>query len=72
MLSPDIVAPQPAAPELATADSLDLKAHIEPIERSLIEAALARTRGNRVQAAKLLGLSREGLRIKMARMEIDT
>jgi two-component system NtrC family response regulator len=73
MLSDHIV---PSAPEDNTrADlvsaSLDLAAATERLERQLIRAALGRTGGNRTAAAKLLGISRNGLAIKMERFGID-
>jgi DNA-binding NtrC family response regulator len=40
-------------------------------ERSAIREALRRSRGNKAQAAKLLGLSRNGLAMKMARLGLD-
>ena len=46
-------------------------AAVERLERHLIRAALSRTNDNRTQAAQLLGLTREGLRKKMARYGID-
>jgi len=38
------------------------------MEKRVISAALAHTRGNRTQAAEILGISREGLRVKMQRL----
>lgn len=40
------------------------------IERHFIEAALANTDGNRSAAAKMLGLSRQSLYVKLARYRI--
>lgn len=40
------------------------------IERHFIEAALANTDGNRSAAAKMLGLSRQSLYVKLARYGI--
>jgi Nif-specific regulatory protein len=44
-----------------------LKKTVEELERRLLADALQRCRGNQVQAAKLLGLSRQGLIKKIAR-----
>jgi len=44
-----------------------LKQEVEELERRLIADALQRCRGNQVQAARLLGLSRQGLIKKIAR-----
>ena len=41
------------------------------VERHYIEAALAAADGNRTAAAKILGLSRQGLYIKLARYGIN-
>jgi DNA-binding NtrC family response regulator len=41
------------------------------VERHYIEAALAATDGNRTAAAKLLGLSRQGLYAKLSRYGIN-
>ncbi len=49
-------------------DSLDLEAHVARTERQVIRRALAQAGGNRTQAAKLLGVSRNGLAIKMERL----
>jgi len=50
--------------------ALDLAAAIERLERRLIGRALERTAGNRSRAAKLLGISRNGLAEKMERLGI--
>jgi DNA-binding NtrC family response regulator len=47
---------------------LDLQAAIDRLERQLIGRALQRTGGNRSQAARLLGVSRNGLAEKMERL----
>ncbi len=44
---------------------------LEEQEKELIELHLRLTGGNRTQAAKSLGISREGLRKKMKRLDID-
>jgi Nif-specific regulatory protein len=44
-----------------------LKQEVEELERRLLADALQRCRGNQVQAARLLGLSRQGLIKKIAR-----
>ena len=44
---------------------------LDEIERALIEATLARTRGNVSRAADLLGISRGALRNKLARYRIE-
>jgi len=47
---------------------LRLETRVDELERKLITVALARTRGNRSKAAKLLGISRNGLALKMERL----
>jgi transcriptional regulator with PAS, ATPase and Fis domain len=56
--------------ELCPIGSLDLQTHTDALERDLIRQALERSRGNRSGAAKLLGLSRNGLAQKMRRLEM--
>jgi transcriptional regulator with PAS, ATPase and Fis domain len=72
MISPHVRA---AAPEVAAAepapDTLDLAAQVDALEQRLIREALARAAGNRSQAARLLGISRNGLAIKMERLQIE-
>jgi two-component system NtrC family response regulator len=41
---------------------------LEALERSLVEQALQRTRGNKSQAARLLGLTRATLRYRIEKM----
>ncbi|HEV7398360.1 MAG TPA: sigma-54 dependent transcriptional regulator [Pyrinomonadaceae bacterium] len=50
--------------------SLLIEPHLAELERSLIRDALTRTNGNQTQAAKLLGITRNGLAIKMQRLSI--
>ncbi|MEZ4217272.1 MAG: sigma-54 dependent transcriptional regulator [Myxococcota bacterium] len=45
--------------------------HIAELEADLIAQALERASGNRTQAAKLLGLTRDQLRYRMEKFEID-
>jgi two-component system response regulator PilR (NtrC family) len=53
----------------ATSD-LDLERMIGSCEQAAIREALRRTHGNKSQAARLLGLSRNGLAIKMTRHQL--
>jgi transcriptional regulator with PAS, ATPase and Fis domain len=50
--------------------SLLIEPHLAELERTLIKHALARTNGNLTRAAKLLGVSRNGLVIKMDRLAL--
>jgi two-component system, NtrC family, response regulator HupR/HoxA len=52
----------------APPSSLGLDANVAHLERRLIRAALARTGGKRSPAARLLGVSRNGLAMKMERL----
>lgn len=55
-----------------TADTFDLRDAVSTLERRLIARALKQTGGNKTEAARLLGLSREGLRLKIQRLTSDT
>ena len=74
MLSDAIQAPaaSDAMPEADGPDgpSLSLEAHLQRLEDRLIREALRRASGNRSQAAKHLGISRNGLALKMERLGI--
>jgi transcriptional regulator with PAS, ATPase and Fis domain len=50
--------------------TLDLAANMDHLERRLIRAALVRARGKRAVAARLLGVSRNGLAMKMERLHL--
>ena len=67
MLPEAIRAPKAPAPVSAD-DTLELQRHVDALENRLIAEALARTQGNRTEAARLLAISRNGLALKMARL----
>ncbi len=71
MLSPPILAPPATAPAEELSLGLSLEAHVERLERRLIREALNRSGGNRSEAARLLGISRNGLALKMERLGIE-
>jgi DNA-binding NtrC family response regulator len=62
--------PKPEPKPAAAGKLQSLKQAIEELERRLIGEALAETRYNQQQAARLLGLSRQGLINKMKRYAI--
>jgi DNA-binding NtrC family response regulator len=71
MVSPHILGALPEdahAEQAAPTDSLDMEKNVDALERRLISQALAQARGNRTRAARLLGISRNGLAIKMERL----
>jgi DNA-binding NtrC family response regulator len=70
MLSPAILYPtaQQQVDDFNDAGDLNLDTATAGLERKMIAAALARTKGNRSRAAKLLGISRNGLALKMDRL----
>jgi two-component system response regulator AtoC len=68
MLSPHVVADVPEGGPEPALDTLELAAHVKAVEKRLIHAALGQAGGNRTRAAKLLGISRNGLAIKMEQL----
>ncbi|HVS32141.1 MAG TPA: helix-turn-helix domain-containing protein [Thermoanaerobaculia bacterium] len=67
------VAEPPADPVTSAAGSpgfADLQSRLDQVEREAIEQALRSSRGNRSAAARLLGITRNGLAMKMARLGI--
>jgi two-component system response regulator HupR/HoxA len=52
----------------AAPDTLDLEANVDALERRLITGALEHAGGNRSYAARLLGISRNGLAFKIERL----
>jgi DNA-binding NtrC family response regulator len=74
-LSPDLAAP-PATPDGAAGPAIrqvprNLAAAVQEIERDLIVSTLGRTRGNISEAARVLGVTRRGLYLKMRRFGLD-
>lgn len=69
LLAPEILAPAPVRTIADFNGDLNLRTHVEALEQALIGAALTRTRGNQSKAAELLGISRDGLRLKLARLQ---
>jgi two-component system response regulator HupR/HoxA len=67
LLSERVLVGQGRGPEAAPS-SLRIDAHIDHLERRLVRAALLRTGGKRSAAARLLGISRNGLAMKMERL----
>lgn len=59
--------PEDAIPRLPLADSEDLAANLHVLEKLLLHRALRRSYGNRVEAAKRLGVSRRQLYLLIAR-----
>jgi DNA-binding NtrC family response regulator len=57
----------PLAAAVDPAGDLTLARHVDEVERALIRAALARAKGNRSAAARLLGITRNGLALKLQR-----
>jgi DNA-binding NtrC family response regulator len=60
--------PMPTAAELMAAETLNLRARLDEVERRVIEAALDRAEGNRTEAAALLGLNRTTLVEKLRKL----
>ncbi|MDA8016284.1 MAG: sigma 54-interacting transcriptional regulator [Thermoanaerobaculia bacterium] len=52
-------------------DDLDLTRRVQELERHLIHRALAQAQGQKKLAAKLLGISRNGLSLKIERLGIE-
>lgn len=59
-----------AGDHIQAGGSQNMKEAVKSLEMTLISSALQKTRGNQNQAAKFLGISREGLRKKLARYEM--
>ena len=52
----------------AKARTLNLQARIDELERAMIEEALKTAKGNKSLAARMLGVTRNGLAMKVARL----
>jgi hydrogenase-4 transcriptional activator len=79
LITPDLLSPALGAGEVngegplarGQARRTTLAAAIEKIEREMIEGALERAAGNISETARLLGLTRRGLYLKMQRLGVD-
>ncbi len=81
VLGPDVLPPSlraPGAPPPAPADlpelppeGLDLQAHLDAVERRVLEQALARTGGVKTEAAKLLAMTFRSFRYRLAKFGIE-
>jgi hydrogenase-4 transcriptional activator len=75
-LSPEIGATrlptEPAAAGRPTRTAANLASAIEQVEREMIQAALDRSSGNISETARLLGLTRRGLYLKLRRLGLDS
>jgi DNA-binding NtrC family response regulator/tetratricopeptide (TPR) repeat protein len=76
-LSPDLAAPSPSREGTATGQVVtptgarNLTAAVEQVEKEMIVTTLGRTRGNISETARLLGLTRRGLYLKMRRLQLE-
>jgi DNA-binding NtrC family response regulator len=76
LITPDVLSPifGATASEASAMPSrgrrTPLAAAIEKLEREMIEAALERAAGNISETARLLGLTRRGLYLKMERLGV--
>jgi DNA-binding NtrC family response regulator len=68
MISPHVVADPREGAAPAALETLELAKNVSAVERRVIREALDKAGGNRTQAAKLLGISRNGLAIKMEKL----
>jgi DNA-binding NtrC family response regulator/tetratricopeptide (TPR) repeat protein len=74
-LSADLSAPGPSGVQMTTAERAvpagNLAAAVEHLERNTITSALGQTAGNISETARVLGLTRRGLYLKMRRLGLD-
>jgi transcriptional regulator with GAF, ATPase, and Fis domain len=71
-LSDRFIEASSAAQEVAATHDGELRAAVDALERTLIQNALQKFRGNKSQVARALGLSRLGLQSKMNRLGISS
>jgi DNA-binding NtrC family response regulator len=71
MISPAILTEKVDGDAEVDLDDLDLKRQLQTVERGVIERALARAQGNHSEAARLLGVTRNGLSMKIKRLGIE-
>jgi DNA-binding NtrC family response regulator len=61
-----------AAPARSSRSAPDLASAVEQVERDMIQTALDRAGGNISETARLLGLTRRGLYLKLRRLGLDS
>jgi DNA-binding NtrC family response regulator len=61
----------PSSSSRRTGPAPSLAAAVEAVERELIRATLDRTRGNISESARVLGLTRRGLYLKLRRLGLE-
>ncbi len=67
----DLDLPSSSGPATAAVGDLDLRAAVTALERDYVLRALDRANGNRAEAARLLGIARPQLYVKMKDLGID-
>ncbi len=81
LAAPPVQRPAPSAPgalpvapepDLMLGEGFSLEAHLEGIERRILEQALQETRWNRTLAAKRLGMSFRSLRYRLKKLGLDS
>jgi len=71
LISPAVLSETVADDSAVTGDGLDLKRRLAALEKRLVERALEQAGGNRSEAARLLGITRNGLAMKMRRLGVE-
>jgi DNA-binding NtrC family response regulator len=56
---------------MSSRSAASLASAVEQVERDMIQTALDRSRGNISETARLLGLTRRGLYLKLRRLGLD-
>ncbi len=70
MISPSVLSDVSLDEFESDTANLDLKHHMDAVEKRIIERALEVSRGNHSESARLLGVTRNGLTMKMKRLGI--
>ena len=71
MISPTVLSEKAGDEAEMDSNDLDLKCQLAVVEKRLIERALERAQGNHSEAARLLGVTRNGLSMKIERLGIE-
>jgi DNA-binding NtrC family response regulator len=62
---------EPPRPPTRSSEPFNLQEQVDDLERRMILDAFAAAKGNRTRAARMLGITRNGLALKMRRLRID-